>query len=50
MRKRCSVGTVYRALDERTKKLVALKKVIMHNEKQDGVSDGCTLRAVRTDW
>jgi serine/threonine protein kinase len=29
-------GTVYRAIDKRTNELVALKKVILHNEKQDG--------------
>ncbi|CAM9291540.1 unnamed protein product, partial [Ascophyllum nodosum] len=29
-------GTVYRAVDKQTNTLVALKKVILHNEKQDG--------------
>eukprot|EP00904_Undaria_pinnatifida_P008272 jgi/Undpi1/4575/HiC_scaffold_18.g07929.m1 len=29
-------GTVYRAVDKQTNSLVALKKVILHNEKQDG--------------
>lgn len=34
---RCSTyGTVYRAIDKRTNEMVALKKVILHNEKQDG--------------
>ena len=30
-------GTVYRAIDKRCNEIVALKKVILHNEKQDGV-------------
>lgn len=29
-------GTVYRAVDKQTNTVVALKKVILHNEKQDG--------------
>lgn len=29
-------GTVYRAFDRETNEVVALKKVILHNEKQDG--------------
>lgn len=29
-------GTVYRAIDRRTNEVVALKKVILHNEKQVG--------------
>jgi serine/threonine protein kinase len=29
-------GTVYKALDKDTKKIVALKRIIMHNEKHDG--------------
>ena len=30
-------GTVYRARDKMTGEIVALKRVILHNEKQDGV-------------
>jgi hypothetical protein len=31
-------GTVYRARNKETNEIVALKRVILHNEKQDGVS------------
>jgi serine/threonine protein kinase len=30
-------GTVYRARDRKTGEIVALKRIILHNEKQDGV-------------
>lgn len=30
------LGTVYRAIDKRCDEIVALKKVILHNEKTDG--------------
>jgi len=31
-------GTVYRARDRKSGEIVALKRVILHNEKHDGVS------------
>jgi serine/threonine protein kinase len=31
-------GTVYRARDRKTKEIVALKRVILHNESNEGVS------------
>ncbi len=30
-------GTVYRAREKKTGQIVALKRVILHNEEQDGV-------------
>ena len=32
-------GTVYRARDKKTGQIVALKRVILHHEEQDGVHD-----------
>lgn len=32
-------GTVYRARDRRTNEIVALKRILLHNEQQNGVSN-----------
>ena len=40
-------GTVYKARDRATDDIVALKKVILHNEKQDGFPL-TSLREIRT--
>ncbi|KAH9157248.1 hypothetical protein AeRB84_000923 [Aphanomyces euteiches] len=40
-------GTVYRARDKKSGEIVALKRVILHNEKQDGVSALFPITAIR---
>ena len=40
-------GTVYRGIDKATGRMVALKRVILHNEKQDGFPL-TSLREIRT--